>query len=39
MSKNYPKYTADGRYIEHNIVENFTNFGSYNNCFKKYVII
>ena len=35
MSKNYPKYTADGRYIESNIVENFTNSDSYDNCFKK----
>ena len=35
MSKNYPKYTADGRYIEHNIVENFTNSTSGINCIEK----
>ena len=35
MNKNYPKYTADGRYIESNVVENFTNSTSGINCIEK----
>lgn len=35
MNKYYPKFTADGRYIEHNIVENFTNSTSGINCIEK----